>query len=124
MDEAVSALREAARRLSAGRPEEAQSLLGSSARGMTSAAQALRARLDRMRLDPRQGPGSLASAIEEAARLRGLAWEVPLRGDEPGEGSAGEGKPGGAAEDSLDAFPEEYRELVRIYLRALSGLRE
>jgi hypothetical protein len=120
MEEAVSSLREAARNLSGGKPEEARSLLGSSARGMTSAAQALRARLDRLRLDPRAAAGSLAGAIDDASRLRGVSWEVPLRGDAAQEGAAGEKKPAGAAEDSLDALPEEYREMVRIYLRALA----
>jgi hypothetical protein len=49
---------------------------------------------------------------------------VLLRGDEPkveGKGERGEAKD--MPEELGEAFPEEYRELARIYLRALLGAR-
>jgi hypothetical protein len=48
---------------------------------------------------------------------------VSIRGDVPDPSKKDEAKGGDAALDASDALPEEFRELVRIYLRALSAAR-
>jgi hypothetical protein len=70
-----------------------------------------------MRLD---AGGLLGGAFDDAARIPGPSWEVAGRGDEEVPGAAGEGGAGDRTIEVPDAVPEEYRELVRIYLRALA----
>jgi len=117
--EAGEAMREAARQLAEGNLEAARSLQGSAARGLLSAAEILR-----MRIDGMQAPsGGLASPGGfEGGLLAGGGWDLALRGDQAEEGPAAEEKPAGAdawAELS-ENFPEAYREMARIYLRALA----
>jgi hypothetical protein len=120
MEGAMESMREAARELGRGRPDAARGLQQSASRGLASIADALRARLDRVRLG--EEGFVLARGAAEAARAPGARWEVLLRGDEPRPGRLEKDeKSGDGLEESSEGFPDEYRELARIYLRALAG---
>ncbi len=125
MEAAMESLQRASQDLAGGRGESALLMQQSAMRSLQSAAESMRARLYSMRMEPGQEGLFLTRILGEGAKIPGLSWEVLVRGDleEVVEEGKDEGKADDVSAEASDAFPVEYRELVRIYLRALAGLR-
>ncbi|MBI4604130.1 MAG: hypothetical protein HY721_19405, partial [Planctomycetes bacterium] len=109
-------LRESAELLRQGQTEAAARAQVASRRSLADAAGSLRSRIAEVLL-PSGEEGALMSRLldEEAARL-GLSWNVLTRGSF---------HPAAAALDAPAQempFPAAFRELVRVYLKALAGL--
>jgi hypothetical protein len=114
LERARRSLRETAQLLRDGRIDAAASAQKASARSIADAAGSIRARLGEVLLPGEEGGLGSRVLDEEAARL-GLAWSVTARGEE-GAGAR-------AAGPEEMPFPAEFRELIRVYLEALSRER-
>ena len=112
LERARRSLREAARLIREGKLDQASSAARDSGLSIAEVASALRARMSEVLL-PRGPEGSLASRVldAQAARL-GLAWDVRSRGED----AAG---PGLERAPGEMPYPSSFRELIRIYMRAL-----
>ena len=124
MESAQEALQRAAAALRQTRPDAALSLQEAAQRSLTSAAEVLQARLGRMHLGRGAEGLPISGGLEGLSGIPGFSWEVQVRDDLPG-------RPGGSAsfgnleswEASVEALPQEFRDLVRIYLLSIQGDR-
>ena len=90
---------------------------------MLSGVGSLRAYLERLRQNPGDEGALLSRILDRAEASRaGLSWAVRTRSSERDPAIETE-EPGDRGSLISDFFPEEYRELVRIYFKALAGQR-
>jgi hypothetical protein len=118
MERALESIREASRLLSAGKVGAALAMQRATARGLAAASGALSQRIERLSA-PAGEEGPLTSQLlEEEARRHGLVWQVETRASELPAITAGEEETTGWLEMP---YPRGYRELIRIYRRAIES---
>jgi hypothetical protein len=114
LEGAKRSIREAAGLLREGKIEAAASALKGSARSIADAAGSIRSRLAESVLPGGEEGALISRVLDEEATRRGLAWSVTTRGEE----TRAEGARTKGAEEM--PFPAEFRDLIRVYLEALS----
>lgn len=123
MERTLQSLKQASREIAKGNLKAAKAMQKSAARGMTAGMQSLQSYLEKLRQEPGKEGQLLSQVLEhDAARRAGLSWDIRIRSSERDPHELEEGQEARAAQIS-EWFPEEYRELVRIYLKALAGER-